>query len=56
MNGDAPLYEEEIRPRLQAPPLIYGRDLIDRFGLEAGPIIGDILRKVEEARLEGRCY
>ena len=47
------LYEEDLRPRLQAPPLLTGRDLIDRFGLEAGPLIGEILRKVEDARLEG---
>jgi poly(A) polymerase len=47
------LYEEDLRPRLQAPPLLAGRDLIDRFGLEPGPLIGVILRKVEDARLEG---
>jgi poly(A) polymerase len=46
------LYEEDLRPRLQAPPLLTGRDLIDRFGLEPGPLIGEILRKVEDARLE----
>ena len=50
------LYEEDLRPRLQAPPLITGRDLIDRFGLEPGPLIGDILRKVEDARLEGLVF
>jgi poly(A) polymerase len=48
------LYEEDLRPRLQAPPLLTGRDLMDRFGLEPGPLIGDILREVENARLEGR--
>ena len=47
------LYEEDLRPRLQAPPLLTGGDLIDRFGLEPGPLIGEILRKVEDARLEG---
>jgi poly(A) polymerase len=50
------LYEEDLRPRLQAPPLLTGRDLIDRFGLEPGPLIGDILRKVEDARLEGIVF
>jgi poly(A) polymerase len=48
------LYEEEIRPRIQMPPLISGRDLMERFGLEEGPVIGDLLDRVEEARLEGR--
>ena len=47
------LYEEDLLPRLQAPPLLTGGDLIDRFGLEPGPLIGEILRKVEDARLEG---
>jgi poly(A) polymerase len=48
------LYEGEIRPRLQTPPLISGRDLMERFGLEEGPVIGELLDRVEEARLEGR--
>jgi len=47
------LYDEDLRHRLQAPPLLTGRDLIDRFGLEPGPLMGEILRKVEDARLEG---
>ena len=47
------LYEEEIRPRIQMPPLISGRDLMERFGLEEGPVIGELLDRVEEARLEG---
>ncbi len=50
------LYEEDLRPRLQAPPLLTGRDLMERFGLEAGPLIGDILSKVEDARLEGVVF
>jgi poly(A) polymerase len=47
-------YEVEIRPRIQMPPLISGLDLMERFGLEAGPVIGELLDQVEEARLEGR--
>jgi tRNA nucleotidyltransferase/poly(A) polymerase len=47
------LYEEDLRPRMQAPPLLTGGDLIDRFGVEPGPLIGEILRNVEDARLEG---
>jgi poly(A) polymerase len=46
------LYEEDLRPRLYSPPLLTGGDLIARFGLEPGPLIGEILRKVEDARLE----
>jgi poly(A) polymerase len=48
------LYEEDLRPRLQAPPLLTGRDLMGHFGLEEGPIIGELLDRLEEARLEGR--
>jgi poly(A) polymerase len=47
------LYGQDLRARLQAPPLLTGRDLIDRYGLEPGPLIGEILRKVEDAMLEG---
>jgi len=47
-------FEEELRHRLQGPPLISGRDLVGRFGLEPGPLVGEILERVEEARLEGR--
>ena len=53
VTGMLRLYEEDLRPRLQAPPLLAGGDLIDRFGLKPGPLIGEILRKVEDARLEG---
>jgi len=56
VTGLLRLYEEDLRPRLQAPPLLTGGDLIDRFGLEPGPLIGEILRKVEDARLEGLVF
>jgi poly(A) polymerase len=48
------LYKEDLRPRLHAAPLLTGADLIGRFGLEEGPAIGELLDRVEEARLEGR--
>ena len=41
------LTQEEIRPK----PLITGRDLLD-LGYKEGPLIGQILRAVEEAQLE----
>jgi len=47
------VFEEELQPRLREPPLLTGRDLMERFGLREGPLIGDILREVEDARLEG---
>jgi len=48
------VFETELQPRLKEPPLVSGRDLVERFGLREGPLIGDILREVEDARLEGR--
>ncbi|MBP9762094.1 HD domain-containing protein [Patescibacteria group bacterium] len=34
-------------------PLVLGHELIERFGLEPGPYIGNILRTIENARDEG---
>ncbi len=48
------VFENELQPRLKEPPLLTGRDLIGRFGLAEGPLIGEILGEVEDARLEGR--
>jgi len=48
------VFERELKPRLREPPLVSGRDLMERFGLGEGPLIGEILRDLEEARLEGR--
>jgi len=45
----------ERRERAIAPPkLISGRDLIERFGLEEGPRIGELLEAVREAQVMGR--
>lgn len=46
-------YYREIKPRVETPPLITGRDLIDKFGLSPGPLLGRILNDLENARLEG---
>jgi hypothetical protein len=35
------------------PPLLTGRDLIDRFGLEEGPAIGRLLTALREAQATG---
>jgi poly(A) polymerase len=44
--------KEWEREPLPEPPLLRGRDLI-RLGFRAGPRIGEILKEVEEKRLEG---
>jgi len=41
--------EESVRP----PPLLNGSDLIERFGLEPGPLIGELLAKLQEAQAAG---
>lgn len=42
------LSEKELRP----PRLVNGRDLLE-LGLEPGPLVGRILRRLEDAQLEG---
>lgn len=41
--------EESVRP----PALLNGRDLIERFGLEQGPRIGQLLAQLQEAQASG---
>ncbi len=47
-------YEKEIRPVVDGPPLLSGRDLIVEFGLQSGPIFAVILKELEALRVEGR--
>lgn len=47
------IYEENIRPVLSGPRLLTGRDLIDDFGLQPGPLFSTIFTKLELARVEG---
>lgn len=50
----AAMYEQRFRPVQAAPRLVTGRDLIEIFGLEPSPLFADLLREIEDARLEGR--
>lgn len=47
------VYYHEVKPFAETPPLISGRDLIDKFNLSSGPFLGGILTKVKEAQAEG---
>lgn len=47
----AGLVATRILPLLAAPPLLSGHDLQARFSLPAGPMIGKLLARLEEARL-----
>ncbi len=48
------VYERDIRPVVDSPPLLCGRDLIEVFSLPPGPIFADILKELEALRVEGR--
>jgi len=39
--------------KFEEKPLIRGRDLINLYGIKPGPIFGEILREVQEARGSG---
>lgn len=48
-------YRREVLVPLRARPrLLGGDDLIAAFGLSPGPLVGELLRAVEDAYLEGR--
>ena len=44
---------EHVAPVQSAPPLVTGRDLIDKLHLSPGPVFKRILAAVEEARMAG---
>ena len=46
-------YEKEIKPILQSPPLLDGKDIMDSFRLKPSPLIGKILMALRGAQLEG---
>lgn len=46
------LMDEQVKEN-EIPPLIGGRDLMEELGMDEGPAIGEILREVREAQLEG---
>jgi poly(A) polymerase len=48
------LNREHIRPVLSGPPLLTGRDLIENFALQPGPMFAELLDGLATARVEGR--
>jgi poly(A) polymerase len=46
-------YFSDLKPKLAAPRLITGHDLMRHFNLEPSELIGRLLEKVEEGRLNG---
>jgi poly(A) polymerase len=47
---------EYVEPVQATPPLLTGRDLIERLGLQPGPMFKRILGAIEEARMEGSVH
>lgn len=46
-------YKEYILPVVDGEKLLTGKDLITTFELASGPFIGEILKKLQEAQVEG---
>jgi len=46
-------WQQSIKPVLEQPRLLTGNDLISRFGLASGPLLGRILAGLEAARVAG---
>jgi hypothetical protein len=53
MLGD---YWEHRARRVNPPLLINGRDLQRAFGLDPGPLIGELLEAVREAQVSGKVH
>ncbi len=47
-------YLDHVRPVKEAPRLVTGRDVMETLGIGPGPLVGEILDRVEAARIEGR--
>ncbi len=47
-------YYERHQKVISPPKLVNGHDLMDEFGLEEGPRIGELLEAVREAQVEGQ--
>ncbi len=46
-------YFSDLKPKIRAPRLVTGHDLIRHFNLEPSELIGRLLERVEESRLNG---
>lgn len=47
-------YLNDVKPKMNAPRLVTGYDLMQRFRLKPSKLIGNLLGRIEEARLDGR--
>ncbi len=48
------VWQERVAPVQSAQPLLNGHDLMDELGMQPGPLMGEILTRLQNARMEGR--
>ncbi len=46
-------YLKSLKPVEDSPPLVKGNDVMEILGISPGPLVGQILRAVKEAQVEG---
>jgi poly(A) polymerase len=49
-------YFDDFKPTIAAPRLVSGKDIMEHFGLAPSKLLGRLLRKVEEARLNREIH
>ena len=49
-------YVSDVRPKMETPRLLTGHDLIRQFHMKPSKLIGKVLDRIEEARLEGDIH
>ncbi len=47
-------YTKDVLPALRGPRLVTGKDLIEHFSLQPGPLFSQILNELQEAQVEGQ--
>jgi tRNA nucleotidyltransferase/poly(A) polymerase len=54
INGWLDFYYDKLKPRVTAPPIVSGDDLIKWLHLRPGPLVGRLLKALSELQWEGR--
>jgi hypothetical protein len=54
IRGWLDFYYDKLKPRVTAPPIVSGHDLIKWLHLPPGPLVGRLLKALSELQWEGR--
>jgi poly(A) polymerase len=54
LHGWLDFYYDKLKPRVTAPPIVSGHDLIKWLHLPPGPLVGRLLKALSELQWEGR--